>query len=62
MNTKTEAMMELENATHDYERAHALWMKTPISNSREITLRKNEARQRYEEAYKRVYPTHIILH
>jgi hypothetical protein len=51
------------NALREHEAAHAVWMATPMHTEagHKAAAVKNDARTRYEAAYREKYPTAILL-
>lgn len=62
---RNQADCDHANALREYEAAHKTWMNTsifqPETVRNEVTRTKNEARAKYEAAYKAANPTHILL-
>ena len=62
---RNQADCDLANALREYETAHKRWMDTsifrPAAERGTVTMRKNEARDKYEKAYKAANPTHILI-
>lgn len=60
---RNQADCDFANALRDYEAAHAVWMNTSVFTEagKQAKIAKDEARKRYEAAYKLAHPTHLIL-
>lgn len=58
---KSQADCDMANALREYERAHAIWMQTPVHLNSKVKAILGDARNKYLQAVQKARPTWIVM-